>query len=187
MLQVRQQEQPDIVRHGDRVAFGVRHDERSALLVKFKLAVGLDDLRAVARGKTARKKAVAFSGHAVGNDGIGERKIRAGIEHVGVLVRRAAGLAEAIIGEGFLAAGNMRHQPFKDGAAGLIGIEAEIEIVVQVAAALRQAKSDRAVDAAGERDWRCRTRRRLRCEGRRRRRAWLQSRGPSPWGPWRYR
>src|SRR3979490_823305 len=67
-----------------------------------------------------------------------------------MLVGRTAWLAEAIVGEGLLGPGDMRHQPLKDGAAGFIGIEAEIEVVMQIAATLRSTEPNRVVDPAGE-------------------------------------
>src|SRR3984893_1376986 len=142
MLQVREQEKPEVIRHLQRFALCVRYHQRSALLIEFYLAIGLDDLWAIAGSKAARQKAVGLSRQRVRDHGIGERKIRAGIKHVGVLIGGTAGLAEAIVGEGLLAAGDMRHQSFEHRAAGLVGIEAEIEIVLQITAALREAESD---------------------------------------------
>jgi len=104
MLQVREQEQPDIVGHGKRIAFGVRHHQRRALLIEFDLAVGLDNPGTVICGKAARQKAVGLARQAVGDDGIGEGKIRSGKNQFGMLVGRAAGLAETVIGEGLFAA-----------------------------------------------------------------------------------
>src|ERR1700737_5432529 len=150
MLQVRKQEQPDVVGHIKRIALRVRLHERGALLIELDLAVGLDDLWAIAGGKAARQKAVALACQHVRDHGIGEGKIRAGIKQVRMLVGRPAGLAETIIGEGLLAAGDMGHQSIEYGAAGLVGIEAEIEVVVQIAAALRSTESNSAVDPAGE-------------------------------------
>jgi hypothetical protein len=49
-----------------------------------------------------------------------------------------------------LAAGNMRHQAFEHWTAGLICVEAPIKEVVQVTAALRQAKANREVDLPGQ-------------------------------------
>jgi hypothetical protein len=74
MLQVGKQEQPDIVGHLKRIAAGIRHHQGGALLIEFQFAVGLDDFRAIAGGKTARKKAVAFSGQGIGDDRIAEGK-----------------------------------------------------------------------------------------------------------------
>jgi hypothetical protein len=150
MLQVRKQEQLDIVGHRERITFRVRHHQRRALLVELDLAVGLDDLRAITGGKAARQKAVAPSDQRVSDNWIGEGKIHAGIKHVRMLIGRPARLAETIIGEGFLAAGNMRHQPFEHRSTGLVGIEAEIEIILQITSALRSTEPDGVVDAAGE-------------------------------------
>ena len=86
----------------------------------------------------------------VGDHRIAERKIRAGKQRVGMLIGGAAGLREAEIGEGPLAAREVRHQAFEHHAPGFVRVEAVIEEVVQVAAGLRHAEADRTVDPAGE-------------------------------------
>ena len=111
MLQVREQEQADIVRYLQRIALRVGRDQRRAPLVELELGIGLDDLRTVAGGEAARHQAVGASAHCVGGHRIAERKVGAGKQRVGMLVGGAARLREAEIGEGPLAAREVRHRP----------------------------------------------------------------------------
>ena len=150
MLQTGEQEQAHIVGHRERIALGVGRHQRSPRLIELQFRIGLDDFWTIARGEAAGEHAVGTPGQRIGDYWIGERKLAAGIERVGVLLHVAARLGEAVVGEHLLAAGDMRHQPLEHRPPRLIGIEAEVEEVLQVATALRLAEGDGAVDPAGE-------------------------------------
>src|SRR5262249_48151810 len=106
--------------------------------------------RAGAGGEATRQHPVGLAGERVGGHRIGERKLGAGVERVGVLISGTSRLAEPEISESLLAASKMRHQALEHGTSGLVGIEAEVEEVVQVAATVRLAEADGAVDPPGE-------------------------------------
>src|SRR3569623_2332652 len=67
-----------------------------------------------------------------------------------MLIGRAARLAEPVAREGFLGPGDVRLHPVEHRAPGFVTIEAEIKIVVQEAAALRQAEANRLVALSSE-------------------------------------
>src|SRR4051794_3265463 len=136
MLQVREQEQPYVLRHRERIAACVGRDQRGASLVELQLSVSLDDLRTSAGCEAAHQHAVGLARECVGRHRIGERELGTGIKRVSMLIGGAPRLAEAKIRERLFATRQMRHQSFKYRTPGLVRIEAEIEEVVEVAAAL---------------------------------------------------
>jgi hypothetical protein len=101
--------------------------------------IGLEDFRAGVRRRAAREAAIGLAGDRIEHHLIGERSLEFREPARNVLALRAAGLAEAVIGEDAGRAADPIRHAVDDLLAGFVLIESEPEEIVQRAAGLRLA------------------------------------------------